>query len=152
VKVVIHLDHPLNSTDEAQALLDRVFYLEEDPLQHAKPEYRRSDKAALDESPYKVGNFGDHLVKAPRATYTPEPDYSEEARRAHVQGTVILSIIVDKEGTVSRVRIEEPLGMGIDEKAVKGVEQWRFKPATLNGEPVPVEMKIEVSFHLWSNR
>lgn len=153
VKIEIHLDHPLASINEAQSLLNRVFYLDGDPLLYARPEYRRSDVTALDEQEvYKVGNTGDHSVKPPRATYTPEPDYSEEARRAQVRGMVILSIVVDKKGSVSRVRIEQPLGMGMDEKAVNSVKQWRFKPATRGGEPVAVEVKIEVSFQLGLNR
>ncbi|HKD81846.1 MAG TPA: energy transducer TonB [Candidatus Angelobacter sp.] len=152
VKIEIHLDHPLASIDEAQALLNRVFYLDANSLLYAKPEYRRADVAAHDEQEvYKVGNSGDHSVKPPRATYTPEPDYSETARRAQVQGMVILSIVVDKKGSVSRIRIEQPLGMGMDENAVEAVKLWRFNPATRNGEPVPVEMKIEVSFNLYSS-
>ena len=151
VKVVIHLDRPLSSIEEARALLNRVFYLDANDAEHAKAEYRRSDQANLGETVYKVGNSSDGQVSAPHPTFTPEPEYSDEARRARVQGIVILNIVVDKKGTVSRVRIEEPLGMGIDEKAVEGVTHWRFKPATRNGEPVPVEMNIEVSFNLYSD-
>lgn len=151
VKVVIHLDHPINTIEEAQALLSRVFYLDGDYLQHVRPEYRRSDQAVFDEPVYKLANSGENHVKTPRPKYTPEPEFTDQARRAQAQGTVTLSIVVDKSGNVFRIRIEQPAGMGLDENAVEAVKQWRFSPGTHDGEPVPVEMKIEVSFNLYSN-
>jgi len=155
IKVEISLDAPLNYIDEAQDVLNRVFYIEEeDPLLHARPEYRRSD-ADLDEPVYKVGNFGNfgnHLVKAPQATFTLEPEMSLRARKAQSTGIVVpkvaLSIVVDKKGRVSRIRMEQPRGMDLDEIAVEAAKKWRFKPGTRDGEPVPVEMDIEVPFRL----
>ncbi|HEX4604250.1 MAG TPA: energy transducer TonB, partial [Candidatus Angelobacter sp.] len=81
--------------------------------------------------------------------YTPEPEFSEEARRAKFQGSVVLSIIVDETGHISRVRLERPLGKGLDENAMEGVKTWRFDPAKRNGQPVAMEMRIEVSFNLY---
>ena len=148
VHVEIHLDHPLKSADEAQALLSRVFFLESDSREHAKPELRRSDDSTADEPIYQVNKDG---TKPPRATYTPEPDFSEKARRARHQGTVLLRIVVDKAGNVARVRLEHALGDGLDENAMDRVKDWRFTPGTHNGEHAAVEMKIEVSFNLYSN-
>src|SRR5262249_18383765 len=99
VHVEIQLDHPLNSVDEAQALLNRVFFLEDESADRAKPEYRRSDDSTATEPVYQINIDG---IKAPRATYTPEPDFSEQARRAKFQGTVVLRIVVDKSGNVTR--------------------------------------------------
>ncbi|HZS28960.1 MAG TPA: energy transducer TonB [Candidatus Angelobacter sp.] len=147
IKVEISLDAPLNSIDEAQALLNRVFFLDKDGLLHAKPEYRRAG-GDVDEPIYKFGKDKND-IKPPRATYTPEPDYTDEARRSKFQGTVVLGLLIDKNGQVCRITIERPLGKGLDEEAVESVKKWRFKPATRNGEPVAVEMKVEVSFQLY---
>lgn len=146
LKIEVRLDQPLQSADEAQFLLGRIFYLDAaEALGHAKPELRRSD--GISSSPiYHPGNDD---VKAPRATYTPEPEFSEEARRAKFQGIVVLSIIVDETGHISRVRLERPLGQGLDENAMEGVKTWRFDPAKRNGQPVAMEMRIEVSFNLY---
>ena len=94
---------------------------------------------------YSVG--GD--VTAPIAIYKPDPAYSEEARKAKYQGTVVLWIIVDRDGNVSECKVVKPLGMGLDEKAEEAVRTWKFKPATKNGMPVPVQVMVEVSFRLF---
>lgn len=97
-----------------------------------------------------VGKDKDN-VKPPRATYTPEPEFSEEARRSGFQGIVVLGVLIDKKGQVSRIRIERPLGKGLDQQAVESVKTWRFNPATKDGEPVAIEMKVEVSFQLYKH-
>ena len=146
LKVKIRLDSPLNSIEEAQALLNRVFFLDQDDILLAKPEYRRAG-GDVDGPIYKAGKGKDN-VKPPKATYTPEPDYTDEARSSRFQGVVVLAILIDKNGQVCKIRIERPLGKGLDEEAVKSVKTWRFKPATKDGEPVAAEMNIEVSFNL----
>ncbi|HKV95153.1 MAG TPA: energy transducer TonB [Candidatus Angelobacter sp.] len=145
INVRISLDSPLNSIAEAEALLNRVFFLDKDGLLHAIPEYRRAGED-VDGPIYKVVQGKD--VKPPRATYTPEPEFTDEARRSRFQGTVVLGLLLDKNGQICRIRIERPLGKGLDQQAVESVETWRFKPATKDGEPVAFEMKIEVSFNL----
>jgi len=88
-------------------------------------------------------------VSAPIAIYKPEPAYTEEARRAKYQGTVVLQIVVDAQGNVSDARVVVPLGHGLDEKAVQAVQTWKFKPAMRNGVPVPVRAMLKVSFRLF---
>jgi TonB family protein len=88
-------------------------------------------------------------VTEPIAIYSPEPAYSEEARKAKYQGTVLLWIVVNAQGTVQNVRVAKHLGMGLDEEAVKTVSTWRFKPSLLHGAPVPVQVQVEVMFHLF---
>ena len=89
-------------------------------------------------------------VSAPIPIYKPEPAYSEEARKAKYQGTVVLWIVVDAQGNVNHdVRVVKPLGLGLDEKAVETVRTWKFKPAMRNGVPVPVRVIVEVSFRLF---
>jgi len=77
-----------------------------------------------------------------------EPEYSEEARRAKWQGTVVLSVIVDELGRPRNIRVFHSLGLGLDQKAVDAVSQWRFKPGRKDGKPVPVIATIEVNFRL----
>jgi TonB family protein len=88
-------------------------------------------------------------VTPPKAVYAPNPDFSEQARKAKYQGTVILSIVVDKTGQVRNIRVWQPLGLGLDRKAVEAVSKWQFKPAIKDGEPVNTELAVEVDFHLY---
>jgi protein TonB len=88
-------------------------------------------------------------VSAPRAIYTPEPEFSEEARKAKYQGVVVLNIIVGTDGRVHNPRVVRSLGMGLDEKAVEGVKTWKFDPSKKDGRAVAVEMNIEVAFNLY---
>jgi TonB family protein len=88
-------------------------------------------------------------VSAPLAISTPDPDYTEEARRAKTQGTCILGLIVDAEGHPHDIRIVRGLGSGLDAKAIEAVRQWRFDPAKKDGKPVSVLISVEVAFRLY---
>jgi TonB family protein len=88
-------------------------------------------------------------VSAPIPIYSPDPPYSEEARKAKFSGTVVVQIIVDTVGNVRDVKVVKPLGLGLDEKAVETIRTWRFKPAIRNNAPVNVRMLVEVSFRLF---
>ena len=78
-----------------------------------------------------------------------EPEFSEEARKAKVAGNVLVNLWVDTSGNPSHVRIIRGVGMGLDEKAVEAVRQYRFKPAMENGKPVLVELNVEVNFQIF---
>ncbi len=93
---------------------------------------------------YKVGGG----VSAPIAIYKIEPEYSEEARKAKFQGTVVLSIVVDEAGSPRNFKVIRPLGLGLDEKAIEAVQKWRFKPAMKDGRAVAVIATVEVNFRL----
>ncbi|HSL71796.1 MAG TPA: TonB family protein, partial [Longimicrobiales bacterium] len=88
-------------------------------------------------------------VSAPRPLYTPDPEYSEEARKAKYQGTVVLWLIVGPDGRPRSLRVARSLGMGLDERALQAVRQWKFEPAMKDGHPVAVQMNVEVSFRLY---
>jgi len=94
---------------------------------------------------YRVGGG----VSAPRAIYAPDPEYSEEARKAKYQGAVVLWLVVGPDGRTRDVRVQRSLGMGLDEKAVEAVRQWRFQPSLKDGHPVPVQINVEVNFRLY---
>jgi periplasmic protein TonB len=93
---------------------------------------------------YRIGGG----VSAPVPIYQPEPEYSEEARKAKWQGTVMLSLVVDASGKAVNIKVTKSLGLGLDEKAIEAVEKWRFKPGTKDGKPVPVIASVEVNFRL----
>jgi len=87
-------------------------------------------------------------VTPPTVLQRVEPQYSEEARKARYQGTVVLEAIVRKDGTVDIMRIVRSLGFGLDENAIQALKQWRFRPGMRNGVPVDVSLNIEVNFNL----
>src|SRR6266568_1971287 len=88
-------------------------------------------------------------VSAPRVLEKPDPDYSEEARKAKYQGTVVLWLIVDSAGKPRDVRVARSLGMGLDQKAMEAVRLWKFQPAMKDGTPVAVQINVEVNFRLY---
>jgi protein TonB len=88
-------------------------------------------------------------VSAPIPIYQPEPPYSEEARKAKYQGTLVMWIVVDALGRVTQEQVVKPLGMGLDAEALKTVKTWKFIPAKRNGSPVPVQVDVEVTFRLF---
>ena len=88
-------------------------------------------------------------MSAPRALETPDPEYSEEARKAKYQGTCVLGLVVGPDGKPRDIRVARALGMGLDEKAIEAVRNWRFEPAMKDGRPVAVQINVEVSFRLY---
>lgn len=94
--------------------------------------------------PFKISSG----VSAPSLLRKVEPEYSEDARLAHHQGTVVLFVIVDENGHPRDIKVIRNLGLGLDEKAIEAVQQWRFRPGQKDGAPVPVQATIEVNFRL----
>jgi protein TonB len=88
-------------------------------------------------------------VSAPVLIYSVEPEFSEEARKAKVAGNVLGNLWVDTNGLPSHVHVIRGVGMGLDEKAVEAVKQYKFKPAMENGKPVLVELNVEVNFQIF---
>ena len=98
----------------------------------------------LDASPPQPG------VVHPKAIYTPEPEFSEAARKGHLQGTVRVSVLVGINGLPETVTLlcgaAEP---GLNANAVEAAKRWRFEPATKDGKPVPAELALEFAFKLY---
>jgi len=128
-----------NSTDEARRahILGTVA-----AVQQTRPPAPEQDQ----KPPEHVGP----RVTAPRAiSPMPEPDYTDEARQLHIQGTVILDVIVRADGTGKVNKVVRALGYGLDEKAIEMFEKWRFEPGTIDGKPVAVQLQVVVNFHLY---
>jgi protein TonB len=105
--------------------------------------------------PGSGGNLGGgamHIggaVLAPKVLVQVDPEFSEEARKAKFSGNVEVYLWVDANGNPSHVRVVRGVGMGLDQKAVDAVRQYKFKPATKNGKPVTVDMYIDVNFQIF---
>ena len=102
----------------------------------------------------QIGGTGDapvHVggnVKAPIAVKRVDPVYTEIARKARLQGIVIVEAVIDRQGNVTEARVLKPLGMGLDMAALNAIRQWKFTPGTLNGQPVPVYYNLTVNFRI----
>jgi len=96
------------------------------------------------DAPVRVGGN----VKAPIAVKRVDPVYTEIARRARMQGIVIIEAVIDRQGNVTEARVLKPLGMGLDAAALQAVKQWKFLPGTMGGEPVPVYYNLTVNFRI----
>ena len=88
-------------------------------------------------------------VSAPKAIYAPDPEYSEEARKVKHMGTVVLWLVVGPDGKPRDIKVLRTLGLGLDEKAIEAVRNWRFEPAMKDNKPVAVQINVEVNFHLY---
>jgi TonB family protein len=94
---------------------------------------------------YHVG--GD--VTPPTLIYSVDAEFSQEARQQKIHGVCVVSLIVDPQGLPEQVRVVKRLGHGLDEQAIAAVRQYRFKPSMYQGKPVPVEVTIQVNFHIY---
>jgi TonB family protein len=166
LRIVLHLQQPLASTDEAIAVLGRVFALTNEDRVNSVPAYWQPHIAKLlgvqrpdagmaadagenvTEKVFKLGDIVDKNHR-PKPLYTPEPEFTEAARSRRFQGVTGLNVTIDSTGRVRNIRIAHALGMGLDESAITTVSSWRFAPAQIDGRPVAVEVYIEVDFHLF---
>jgi TonB family protein len=85
-------------------------------------------------------------IAPPHLVDSPDPKYTKEARLHLIEGLSVLRTVIDVTGTPGNIAIVQPLGMGLDEQAVLALEQWKFQPATLNGEPVPDQIEVQMNF------
>jgi TonB family protein len=88
-------------------------------------------------------------VSAPQVVHSVDPDFTDAARQAKYEGAVAIQLIVDRQGNPQNIQVIRHLGMGLDEKAIEAVRQYKFRPAMFQGHPVPVQMVINVNFHLY---
>ena len=169
VTIEVALSHPVTTSDEADALLHRIFTFSETELIEAVPEYWRPflqkqisalplrpgtpspDKSAKE----KLGSSAQRKTKPvdwkgvtpPKPLNTaPPPGVDGIAGKLEIRGTVVLMVVIDESGKVQQPQILRPVGFGVDEQAIATVTKWTFKPAVRDGKPVPLHMAIEVAF------
>jgi len=99
---------------------------------------------ARDPAPVRLTSEMERPVKL----YAPMPEYTEIARRARIQGLVVLEAVIGVDGSVGEVEVLRPLPMGLSEAAARAVEEWRYRPATLDGRPLAVILTVTVDFSL----
>ncbi len=144
-----HFSYDASQKKEAEYRWSEEVPKESKSVQSGQPDSIKdaNDEDFHDPVSYHIGP--DSGVKAPKPKYTPEPAFSEIAQYEEFQGVVLVSVVVGTDGKVHRFRLLRPLGMGLDEKAQSTLQSWRFQPATHNGQPVAVEMNIEIAFDLF---
>jgi TonB family protein len=91
----------------------------------------------------------EHNVTMPHAIFVPDPEYSEQARKKKINGTVVVSLTVTVDGTTRDIKVVKGVGYGLDEKAVAAVSRWKFSPALKDGQPIEKEITAEVAFRLY---
>jgi TonB family protein len=109
-----------------------------------RPAESAEETPPLDGPRYRVGGS----VSAPVLLSKTEPEYSDEARKAKLQGVSMLSVRISPEGKATDIHVVRRLGMGLDRKAIECVKRWRFQPGMKGATPVMVEATIEVNFRL----
>ena len=160
-KVDIEVDcgNPSPEMADVVSAMNAVFLGPDVPLTDVVPGYWKKWLGLKDEPPMELANAGNGKASAvnrvggavspPRVRYDPNPEYSEMARQAKYQGTTVLWLVVDTDGLPKYIRIQRPVGMGLDEQAVESVQTWKFDPSMQNGQPVPVMINVEVNFRLY---
>lgn len=103
-----------------------------------------AQKGKTNEKAYKIGDG----VTAPSLVRKVEPQYTQEARDANLQGSVLLAVHINKQGVPEHIRVLKGLELGLSENAVAAVKQWKFKPGMKDGKPARVQANIEVNFRL----
>lgn len=120
--------------------------MNEGNLPKKKPDY--GGEVIVSWKPGGEQSEGAVTITPPKQLSTEDPEYRRDARRAKVQGRVVLWLVVTKQGTTDAIQIVKPVGAGLDEAAVAAVSEWKFEPATRNGQPVPLHVDVEVNFRL----
>jgi TonB family protein len=156
VDIEIAFTAPGPGVQDVSSAMRTVFLSPGESVSEIVPDYWRGyleevegQSRSAGDSTERIYSVGAGEASMPRAIYSPNPEFSEEARIAKYQGTLTLALVVDSSGSVRDVAIASPLGMGFDEKAVDSVRTWRFAPGVRNAEPVPVQAMVEVDFRLF---
>jgi len=169
-KVRIEVDRNPQKTASLDDALSRVFLADSEKLADLVPAYWKAvTEGRVEAVPRKTGppfyrirepkpesqnRAVDPIdrvgkdVTAPVPVYTPDPHYVPLARKASFQGTTLLWAVITKRGSVGDVQVLRPVGFGIDDAAIETVKTWTFNPALKNGEPIAVQINVEVNYRL----
>lgn len=162
VRIEIDLPSSMPAQDEIGLAIHAVFLMPGESMTEVVPPFWRSYFADLEGKPattppppqntvYRVSppDTKPGGVSPPHAIFNPDPEYSDEARKAKYQGTVLVWMIIEPSGETKDIRIVRPLGLGLDEKALAAIGTWKFEPARKDGKPVAVMVNVEVTFRLY---
>jgi TonB family protein len=105
-----------------------------------------AQQAAQTATSPEFAKFGSPGVTPPEVVKKKNPKYTREAREAELEGLVMVEADIGPDGCVHNARVLRPLGMGLDERAVDAVKKWKFKPAMKDGNPVWMQVTVEVLF------
>jgi TonB family protein len=149
----LHLALKMSYTPEETAAVESVLQTEQ-RYEAERAKLRQQGLVPLHAA--RLGGKGSATSSAPfltdpRGIYTPQPEYTEEARQAHREGVCIVSFIVGLDGKPSNIVVTKKLGLGLDEKAVAAVRTWKFEPARRYGQPVAIRMNVSLNFKLFGN-
>jgi|GEM_PF-4370809 len=140
VKIKITLGSPAPSDHELKELIGKVFVTSAERLEDLVPE---SDKGILSEAAGKAV-----LAKPKALQANPAPEFTDEARKRRIAGTLVLAALIGSDGRIPYVKLVHGLGYGLDDAAIRTVRAWKFSPATWHGRPVPAWMPITVTFSI----
>lgn len=146
---------PAPDPREIPETLHAVFVAPGESMSGVVPPYWQAFFDRLDGRPEKASDaipssdLKKRGISFPRATYHPDPEFTDVAREMKYQGNLVITLVVDPTGTPRDLQIARPLGLGLDEKAIETVGQWKFQPAEKDGQPVPVSIAVEVNFRLY---
>ncbi|PIP86417.1 hypothetical protein COW82_02215 [Candidatus Campbellbacteria bacterium CG22_combo_CG10-13_8_21_14_all_43_18] len=139
---------PDPTPDEPEPIVEEAVEYIETEVERADTEFfisgPPSGPPVIDQGPMQVGGE----IQAPTKLVNVVPEYPELARRARLEGYVILEATIDREGNVVNVNVLRGLGLGLDEAARTAVSEWKYTPTTYNGRPVEIKMNITVVFEI----
>jgi TonB family protein len=158
-QVEVRIEMPLNpDPKEIPETLHAVFLAPDEPMGNIAPPYyrdffaKREGRSKPQELPagVRVASVGSKTgdITPPHLTNRTDPEYSDIARQLKCQGTAVLSLVVDASGSVQNIQVTQPLGAGLDEKAIAAVGRWKFDPALIDGKPFAVAISVEVDFRI----
>jgi TonB family protein len=159
LSVEIEIELPSGKLDQKDisSVMQGVFLTESESMLDAVPSFWRAYFAKQEGKPQSATKSEEPVYRAtpgagvsvPRATYQPDPEYSDEARELKHQGTVLIGLVVDASGSPIDLQIQRPTGLGLDEKAVAAVSTWKFEPSQKDSKPVAVAISVEIQFNLY---
>jgi TonB family protein len=117
------------------------------PLASGAPA-KQDGSQATDDPVYVLRNVGDSGITAPKPVYQPDAEYTDRARRKKISGSVVVSFVVTREGTVRDAKVARSLDKELDQQALAAVSKWKFEPATKDGKPVSVRINADMTFRI----
>jgi TonB family protein len=149
LQLALKMSHTPEQTAAAETVLQSLHQLDAERARMAKSNNVRLLSRSISPGSSAAPQTSAGSETPPKAIYSPEVEYTEEARQAKLEGTCVVSLIVGADGVPSHIAVTKKLGMGLDEKAVETVSQWRFEPGRRNGRPVPTHLTLSLQFKVF---